>query len=66
MDIVALGKRVDSFLIWSWPESLNAEERTEKLDAVMELLLEGTLRPPDGETRAAAHCLSRHLQFTLE
>ena len=48
LDIVALGKRVESFLVWSWLEEQTLSERQQKLQEVMDLLTDGTLRPPEG------------------
>jgi hypothetical protein len=48
LDIVALGKRVESFLVWSWLEEQTLSERRQKLQEVMDLLTDGTLRPPEG------------------
>lgn len=48
LDIVALGKKVESFLVWSWLEEQTLSERQQKLQEVMDLLTDGTLRPPEG------------------
>jgi hypothetical protein len=49
LDIVALGKKVESFLVWSWLEEQTLMERQQKLQEVMDLLTDGTLRPPEGD-----------------
>ena len=55
LDIVALGKKVESFLVWSWLEEQTYSERQQTLQEVMDLLMDGTLRPPEGAV-AAVQC----------
>lgn len=58
MDIVALGKRVESFLVWGWLEEQSPEERQTKLAEVMQLLVDGVLRPAEGSLSMCTLALS--------
>lgn len=49
-DLVGLEKRLESFNVWSWLATLTAEERRQKLKACMQLIVEGTLCPAEGES----------------